>query len=200
MKKRGLAENHEQEEEQQEDKKMKRIRVEEEEEEEENEEENESGFMNLDENLLYEVLKHVDARTLGSAACVSKLWHKTVQDERLWELICTKHWANIGCPNQQLRSVVLALGGFRRLHSLFLWPLLKPQSSSSSSSAAAASASSSLSSSSTASSSSSSAWSPFAPMVSSKPPPRWGKDEMQLSLSLLSIRYYEKMNFNSRGR
>ena len=193
MKKRGLAENHD-DEEQQQDKKMKRIRVE----EEENEEENESGFVNLDENLLYEVLKHVDARTLGSAACVSKLWHRTVQDERLWELICTKHWANIGCPNQQLRSVVLALGGFRRLHSLYLWPLLKPQSSSSSS--AAASSSSSLSSSSTASSSSSSAWSPFAPMVSSKPPARWGKDEMQLSLSLLSIRYYEKMNFNSRGR
>ncbi|KAM4129397.1 hypothetical protein ACJW30_01G019800 [Castanea mollissima] len=196
MKKRGLAENHEQEEEQQEDKKMKRIRVEEEE-EEENEEENESGFVNLDENLLYEVLKHVDARTLGSAACVSKLWHKTVQDERLWELICTKHWANIGCPNQQLRSVVLALGGFRNLHSFCLWPILNSQSSSSSSSAAAASASSSLSSSSTDSSSS---WPPFPPMVSSKPPPRLGKDEMQLSLSLLSIRYYEKMNFNSRGR
>ncbi|KAF3975699.1 hypothetical protein CMV_001070 [Castanea mollissima] len=127
MKKRGLAENHEQEEEQQEDKKMNRIRVEEEE-EEKNEEENESGFMNLDKKFLYEVLKHVDARTLGSAACVSKLWHKTVQDERLWELICTKHCPNIGCPNQQLRSAVLALGGFRRLHSLLLWPLLKPQS------------------------------------------------------------------------
>ena len=103
MKKRGLAEDHD-DEEQQQDKKMKRIRVE----EEENEEENESGFVNLDENLLYEVLKHVDARTLGSAACVSKLWHRTVQDERLWELICTKHWANIGCPNQQLRSMVFA--------------------------------------------------------------------------------------------
>ncbi|XP_030955608.1 F-box protein GID2-like [Quercus lobata] len=195
MKKRGLAENHDDEEEQQ-DRKMKRIRVE----EEENEEENESGFVNLDENLLYEVLKHVDARTLGSAACVSKLWHRTVQDERLWELICTKHWANIGCPNQQLRSVVLALGGFRRLHSLYLWPLLKPQSSSSSSAAASSSSSSSSLSSSSTASSSSSAWSPFPPMVSSKPPARWGKDEMQLSLSLLSIRYYEKMNFNSRGR
>ncbi|GKV05421.1 hypothetical protein SLEP1_g17438 [Rubroshorea leprosula] len=43
----------------------------------------EIGFVNLDENLLFEVLKHVDARTLGMAACVSKLWHKTVQDERL---------------------------------------------------------------------------------------------------------------------
>ncbi|PKI79356.1 hypothetical protein CRG98_000234 [Punica granatum] len=143
-------------------------------------------MQNLDENLLFEVLKHVDARTLAAASCVSKLWHRTAQDERLWELICTRHWANIGCGNQQLRSVVLALGGFRRLHSLYLLPLTKPQSVSASSST--------------------SAWPaaapprPFPPMISAKPPARWGKDEVHLSLSLLSIRYYEKMNFNSRGR
>ncbi|MFS8034232.1 hypothetical protein Hanom_Chr17g01578761 [Helianthus anomalus] len=41
-------------------------------------------------------------------------WHRTAHDERLWELICTKHWANIGCGNTPLRSVVLALGGFLR--------------------------------------------------------------------------------------
>ncbi|KAF9668517.1 hypothetical protein SADUNF_Sadunf14G0011800 [Salix dunnii] len=139
--------------------------------------------MNLDENLLFEVLKHVDARTLGRASCVSKQWHRTVQDERLWELICTKHWANIGCGNQQLRSVVLALGGFRRLHSQYLWPLSKPQS------IPAPSASSSPS-----------AWSPFPQIIGNKPPARWGKDEVHLSLSLLSIRYYEKMNFSNRGR
>ncbi|XP_022937325.1 F-box protein GID2-like [Cucurbita moschata] len=144
-----------------------------------------TGFMNLDDNLLFEVFKHVDARTLAMAACVSKQWHKTAEDERLWELICTRHWANTGCGNQQLRSVVLALGGFRRLHSLFIWPLTKPQSSSSSTSSSA---------------SSSSPWSPFPAMIGSKPPARWGKDEVHLSLSLLSIRYYEKMNFSSRGR
>nr|DAD32291.1 TPA_asm: hypothetical protein HUJ06_011142 [Nelumbo nucifera] len=38
-------------------------------------------------------------------------------DERLWELVCTQHWTNTGCGNQQLRSMVLALGGFRCLHS-----------------------------------------------------------------------------------
>ncbi|KAI5343813.1 hypothetical protein L3X38_011689 [Prunus dulcis] len=96
---------------------------------------------------------HVDARTLGMASCVNKQWHKTVQDERLWELICTRHWVNSGCGNQQLRSVVLALGGFRRLHSHFIWPLSKPSSSSSSSS-----------------SSSASPWaSPLKPMLGSKP-------------------------------
>lgn len=115
------------------------------------------GFSNLDENLVYEVLKHVDARTLAMSACVSKIWHKTAQDERLWELICTRHWANIGCGANQLRSVVLALGGFRRLHSRYLWPLSSPN-----------------------------------------PRARVGKDEIKLSLSLLSIQYYEKMSFTKR--
>ncbi|CAH8382863.1 unnamed protein product [Eruca vesicaria subsp. sativa] len=119
--------------------------------------EEEIGFANLDENLLYEVLKHVDAKTLATSSCVSKIWHRTGQDERLWELICTRHWANIGCSQNQLRFVVLALGGFKKLHSLYLWPLSSPNQRG-----------------------------------------RLGKDELKLSLSLLSIRYYEKMNFTKR--
>ncbi|XP_020213037.1 F-box protein GID2 isoform X2 [Cajanus cajan] len=111
------------------------------------------GLGCLDSNLVFEVLKHVDARTLGMAACVNKEWQKTAQDERLWELICTKLWANTGCGEQQLRSVVLALGGFRRLLALYLFPLSKPL--------------------------------------------RLGKDELHLSLSLLSIRYFENINFNN---
>ncbi|OVA02047.1 F-box domain [Macleaya cordata] len=176
------------------DEKMKKTKVVEEE-----EEENQTGFTNLDEDLLFEVLKHVDAKSLAKAGCVSKQWHKTAQDERLWEMICTRHWANTGCGNQQLRSVVLALGGFRRLHTLCLWPLLKPPSSSllsSSSSSAAAASASVLPSSSVPST----AFTP-SPISSSKGkmPTNWGKDEVHLSLSLLSIRYYEKMNLNTRG-
>ncbi|XP_059279383.1 F-box protein GID2 [Lycium ferocissimum] len=137
----------------------------------------------LDENLLYEVLKHVDGRTLATAACVSKQWNQTASDERLWELICTKDSRN---QQQTLRAVVLALGGFRRLYSLYLWPLSKPSPSPSPSP-------------------SSSAW-PCLPQppAPSTPPlkyggtnTRWGKDEVNLSLSLLSIRYYEKMNFKA---
>ncbi|XVF64129.1 hypothetical protein PTKIN_Ptkin09bG0142700 [Pterospermum kingtungense] len=152
------------------DQKMKKIK-----EEADEEESSSSGLMNLDENLLYEVFKHVDARSLAMASCVSKLWLKTAKDERLWELICTRHWANIGCGTQQLRSVVLPLGGFRRLHSLYLWPLSKPQAYSASS------------------------WAP-PKIINSKPPARWGKDEVHLCLSLLSIQYYEKMNFTNKGR
>ena len=149
----------------------------------------ETAFVNLDEDLLFEVLKHVDARTLATAACVSRQWKRTAHDERLWEMICTRHWANVGCGTQQLRSVVLALGGFRRLHALCLWPLLKsPPSSSSSPSPYTTSSHSPQS-------------SPFSPPVvpSKKAPTRWGKDEVHLSLSLLSIRFYEKMSSKSKG-
>ncbi|XVF36354.1 hypothetical protein REPUB_Repub19eG0051400 [Reevesia pubescens] len=152
------------------DQKMKKIK-------EEADDEEESGLMNLDENLLFEVFKHADAKTLARASCVSRLWRQTSKDERLWELICTRHWANIGSTTQQLRSVVLPLGGFRRLHSLYLDSLSKPQASSSSS------------------------WAPpfiDRKIITSKPPTRWGKDEVNLCLSLLSIQYYEKMN--NRGK
>ncbi|XWS24162.1 hypothetical protein CRYUN_Cryun28dG0077000 [Craigia yunnanensis] len=127
------------------DQKMKKVK--------EEAEEEESGLMNLDENLLYEVLKHVDARTLAMASCVSKLWLKTAKDEWLWELICTRHWANIGYGTQQLRSVVLPLGGFRRLHSLCFCPLSKPQAASASS------------------------WA-TPKIFNSEPHARWGKDEV----------------------
>ena len=89
------------------------------------------------------------------------------------------------------------LGPKESFHFIFpLQPIYSPKTLNKPSEGS--SSSSSLFSSSTASSSS--AWSPFAPMMSSKPLAQWGKDEMQLSLSLLSIRYYEKMNFNSCGR
>lgn len=161
-----------------EDKKMKKVKIVDDDEDFDDEMcGKSSGILRLDDNLLFEVLKHVDAKTLAMAACVSKQWHKTAQDERLWELICTKQWANNGCGEQQLRSVVLALGGFRRLLSLYLWPLSKPQSSSTSS------------------------WAAIPQMIRSKPPAsRLGKDEVHLSLSLLSIRFYERMNVNKRSR
>ncbi|KAK6939665.1 F-box domain [Dillenia turbinata] len=143
--------------------------------------EEETGFMHLGENLLFEVLKHVDARTLATAACVSKQWHKTAEDERLWELICTKHSANIGCATTQLRSVVLALGGFRRLYSLYLLPLSKPSSSSLSSSSISTTPSSWCGALPSALPSTSN------PSVQSKPPTKWGKDECFLIGSLAFI-------------
>ncbi|KAK9691811.1 hypothetical protein RND81_09G221800 [Saponaria officinalis] len=120
-------------------------------------------FSKLDDNLLYEIFKHADARTLAAFSCVSKIWNRTAQDERLWELICTRRWIDVhhSGGEKQLRSVVLALGGFRRLYSLYLSKTSAP-----------------------------SAAAPPRAAVSK----RWGKDEVNLSLSLLSIQFYEKMS------
>ncbi|XP_074320901.1 F-box protein GID2-like [Silene latifolia] len=135
----------------------------------------ESLFARLDENLLYEIFKHADARTLAVFSCVSKIWNRTAQDERLWELICTRRWIDVnhGGGEKQLRSVVLALGGFRRLYSLYL--------------------------SKTAGSASVAASAPLA-AGGRRGSKRWGKDEVNLSLSLLSIQFYEKMNNNNKGK
>ncbi|KAK9097297.1 hypothetical protein Sjap_022794 [Stephania japonica] len=155
-------------------------------EEEEEEEEEEVAWSGLGPDLLYEVMKHADARTLGVASCVNKQWNKTAQDERLWEMICTDHWVKSGSGIQQLRSVVLPLGGFRRLYSnlktFFASPPPPPPPPTTTSTSS--------------SSSSSSAMASVIPSRS-KAPPRWGKDEFHLSLSLLSIRFYESMRPNN---
>ncbi|XP_075516905.1 F-box protein GID2-like [Primulina tabacum] len=137
----------------------------------------------LDDNLLYEVLRRVDdGRILAKASCVNRQWKRTAQDERIWELICTRHYHR--SPNQ-LRAVVLALGGFRKLYSSHLWPLLKPSPS-------------------TPPVTSSWPCLPLAngpqPQRTAKSKARWGKDEVNLSLSLLSIKYFEKMSFNNRKK
>ncbi|XP_071686873.1 F-box protein GID2-like [Rutidosis leptorrhynchoides] len=152
----------------------------------------------LDENLLHEIFKHADAKTLATAACVSKIWHKTSGDERLWEMICTQPSVNLGCNINQLRLVVLALGGFKCLHSQYLLPLSKPSvfvAKLSSSSTVAAATSTSM-------------WSCLPTQPSTVVPVKtnnsvkssWGKDELQLSLSLLSIRYFEKLDYNGRKK
>lgn len=138
----------------------------------------ENGFVRLDENLLYEVLKHADARTLTAASYVNKTWYRTAQDERLWELICARRWPNINCGTERIRSVVLALGGFRRLHAY----LSKTEAASESSSALPIAA----------------ALVPVVPQAK-RGSKRWGKDEVHLSLSLLSIQYYAKMDFANRS-
>ncbi|MFS7983736.1 hypothetical protein Hanom_Chr11g00978011 [Helianthus anomalus] len=128
----------------------------------------------LDENL---------GHTRVAVGCVDKLFHQTPQDERLWELICTQHWAKIGSNNNndQFRAVDLALGGFRRLYSHYLWLLSKPSSSSSSDGLSLCG--------------SSSVWLCLPQqqqprtVVSAKPTAaksHWGKDEVQLSLSFVN--------------
>ncbi|KAL6634622.1 hypothetical protein ACP70R_027293 [Stipagrostis hirtigluma subsp. patula] len=80
----------------------------------------------LGEDLIFEVLRRAEARTLAAASCVSRAWRQLALDERLWEAACVREWANLGYSEWMLRNVVLSLGGFRRLHELYIRPLQRP--------------------------------------------------------------------------
>ncbi|KAI3875648.1 hypothetical protein MKW92_004760 [Papaver armeniacum] len=102
------------------------------EEEEDNDDEHEFGLGNLNDDIIFEVLKHLDVKTLATAACVNKKWSKMAEDDELWEFICTRRWADMGLSNRKFRSFVLDFGGFRRFYSSIISALLEKKTSSSS--------------------------------------------------------------------
>lgn len=116
----------------------------------------------LGEDVIFEVLRRAEARTLAAAACVSQAWRQLAEDERLWEAACVREWANLGFSEQQLRAVVLSLGGFRRLHAVYIRPLQQRGAG--------------------------------APRQGRRQlPVRLGRDQVQLSLSLFSIGFFQNM-------
>ncbi|KAI3932464.1 hypothetical protein MKW92_035256 [Papaver armeniacum] len=106
---------------------------------EEEDDEHEIGLGNLTDDLTFEVLKHLDVKTLATAACVNKKWSKMAEDDRLWEFIYTRRWVNMDISNRQFRSYVLRLGGFRSFFSGLISTLSEKQTSSSSSIASSSS-------------------------------------------------------------
>jgi F-box protein GID2 len=117
----------------------------------------------LGEDAIFEILRRAEARTLAAAACVSQGWRQLAEDERLWEAACVREWANLGFSQQQLRAVVLSLGGFRRLHAVYIRPLQQRGAG--------------------------------APPRQGRRqlPVRLGRDQVQLSLSLFSIGFFQNM-------
>ncbi|XP_062219437.1 F-box protein GID2-like [Phragmites australis] len=117
----------------------------------------------LGEDLVFEVLRRAEARTLAAASGVSRGWRQLARDERLWEAACVREWANLGFSEQMLRRVVLSLGGFRRLHELYIRPLQRRGAG--------------------------------APrrQWGRQVPVRMGRDQVQVSLSLLSTSFFQKM-------
>jgi len=86
-------------------------------------------LLQYNEDILVEVLRHLDAKSLAMAGCVNRQWKRAVETENLWEGICTKQWL-AAADSQNMRSVVKALGGYRRFFFLCLRPLLyRPVSS-----------------------------------------------------------------------
>lgn len=119
----------------------------------------------LGEDLVFEVLMRAEARTLAAAACVSRGWRVLARDERLWEAACLRDWAYTGFSEQMLRTVVLSLGGFRRLHEVYIRPVQQR--------AAGAP--------------------PPGQQQRRQLPVRMGRDQVQVSLSLLSTSFFLNM-------
>jgi len=120
-------------------------------------------------DMLNEIFKHLDAASLAMASCVSKKWKQASDDEGLWEAICTRHWPSTASSQcGQLKSVVVALGGFRRLYVNCLHPLLSRSNNSLKSCSISKGG-----------------------LSSGKQ--KWSKDEVYLSLSLFSIDCYERI-------
>lgn len=80
---------------------------------------------NLNDNvdILAEILTRLDGRSLGMAACVCRLWSTVCNRDSVWETLCDRHVVG-GAGDTGTRSVVAALGGYRRLYRLCLGPAL----------------------------------------------------------------------------
>ncbi|CAI0432147.1 unnamed protein product [Linum tenue] len=103
------------------------------------------GFgINDDVDILTEVLKRLDGRSVCVAACVCRQWSSIARKDSVWEELCFRH------VSPGVRPVVVALGGYKRLYMVCVRPLLKR-------------------------------------MTLARP------DEVQLSLSLFCVHYYETL-------
>lgn len=99
---------------------------EQEEQEEQDDDTMNRGFKyNLNDNadILAEILTRLDGRSLGVAACVCRLWSTVCNRDTVWEALCDRHVVG-GAGDPGTRSVVAALGGYRRLYRLCLGPAL----------------------------------------------------------------------------
>lgn len=77
--------------------------------------------MNDNMDVLIEILKRLDDRSLGVAACICRLWCALTQNDALWEHLCFRH---LSPPPEGVRTVVVALGGYRRLYTMCVKPVL----------------------------------------------------------------------------
>ncbi|XP_057527149.1 F-box protein SNE [Amaranthus tricolor] len=73
-------------------------------------------------DIVMEVLKRLDGRSLAVASCVCRLWSSIANsDDAVWEYVCFRHVS----PPPGVRPLVLALGGYKRLYMLCVRPVLR---------------------------------------------------------------------------
>ncbi|EXB98294.1 hypothetical protein L484_014280 [Morus notabilis] len=107
-------------------------------------------------DILIEILKRLDGASLGIAACVCRLWSAVARNDSLWEHLCFRQVSSP--PPPSVRTVVVALGGYRRLYMVCVRPVLSRLGGDSA----------------------------LTRRV-------WTRDEVQLSLSLFCVDYYERL-------
>ncbi|CAN6465982.1 unnamed protein product [Victoria cruziana] len=119
-------------------------------------------------DVLEEVLKHLDARSLCVAACVCRQWRLICTHDSTWENLCNRlapAAATVSAlTTTRIRSVVVAMGGFRRLYLVGIRPLFER----------------------------------LRPLPQHRPgAAKWTREQEQLSLSLFSIDCYERLGTES---
>ena len=86
------------------------------------------GAYNINDNadILSEILARLDGRSLAAAASVCRLWAAASRRDAVWEALCLRHVgpASSAAGDAATRTVVAALGGYRRLYRLCLGPAL----------------------------------------------------------------------------
>ncbi|PIN03466.1 hypothetical protein CDL12_24009 [Handroanthus impetiginosus] len=117
-------------------------------------------------DVLIEILKRLDDRSIGVAACVCRLWCALTRNDALWEHLCFRH---LSPPPQGVRTVVVALGGYRRLYTVCVKPVLSRLEKMRAGGAAE--------------------WERRV----------WTRHEVELSLSLFCVDYYERVLLGGGG-
>ncbi|GER54048.1 F-box family protein [Striga asiatica] len=112
--------------------------------------------INDNRDVLLEILKRLDDdRSLAAAACVCRLWRGLARSDALWEHLCFRQLAP---PPEGVRAVVAALGGYRRLYTACVRPVLRTR-----------------------------------PQGRTAAARVWSRHEVDLSLSLFCVDYYERV-------
>ncbi|XP_039021241.1 F-box protein SNE-like [Hibiscus syriacus] len=117
-------------------------------------------FINDHPDILIEILKRLGGLSLCVAASVCRLWGAIARNDSLWENLCFRH---VSPPPSSVRSVVLALGVYKRLHMGCVRPVRS--------------------------------------RLGRVRRASWARDQVQLSLSLFCVDYYERLGgSNGTGR
>lgn len=70
--------------------------------------------MALNSDLICEILNRVDGATIANAECASSIFRSATR-EHTWEQLCSSLWPST--RNEEVRSLISALGGFRKFYA-----------------------------------------------------------------------------------